>query len=111
MLSEGRQLPEVTTLFADQARNLGMITNELSSLERFLSDPDDTKDIQRILVAIADTYLSAVAGQKLASLVSSCLTCLEGGFGDLSLGSNTNRLDKGMNYITAVNDTLSEICI
>jgi hypothetical protein len=103
--------PTVHPIFVETALGLGMIDDTPQSLKSFLDDPEDTKDVQRVLLGIADQYLPAAAGQRLTALVKSCVTCLEGGFGDLSFRQGTNRVEVGMNYITAVKNLLSEICV
>ncbi|KAL8744464.1 MAG: hypothetical protein Q9190_003293 [Brigantiaea leucoxantha] len=101
--------PSVNSLFAEQARSLGIVDNTPENLQSFLDHPDDTKDIQRILLRIANQYLPAAAGQKLTTLITSCLSCLEDGFGPLSFRLGTDRIELGMNYVTAVKKLLSGI--
>jgi hypothetical protein len=104
-------VPAISPLFAEHALELGVVQDTPGSLQSFLDEPEETRDIQRVLLAIANQHLPAVAGQKLSSLVTSCLTCLEDGFGQLSFGPGTGPIEVGMNYITAVKNSLSEICV
>ena len=103
--------PTVNPIFAEHAMALGVINHAPESLQSFLDKPQETKDIQRVLLSIANQHLPAVAGQKLTSLVTSCLNCLEDGFGHLSFQLGTGRVELGMNYVTAVKASFSEICI
>ena len=108
--AEGAQ-PTINHLFAQHALALRLIENTMKSLQSFLEEPEETKDIQRVLLSIAEKHLPAAAGKKLTSLVISCLTCLEDGFGNLSFQLGTSRIEVGMNYIMAVKASLSEICV
>lgn len=108
--ADGNQ-PTINTIFAEHAQALGIIDDSKESLQSFLDEPEETTDIQQILLSIANQCLPALAGQKLTSLVTSCLTCLEGGFGKLSFQLGAGRVEVGMNYVTAVKTLLSEICV
>jgi hypothetical protein len=107
----GRSEPTVSFIFAEHALALEIIDDSPRSLQSFLDKPEETKDIQKVLLSIANKHLPAVAGHKLTSLVTSCLTCLEDGFGHLSFQLGTGRVEVGMNFVTAVKTLLSEICI
>lgn len=108
--------PTISPLFRDRAASLGVLEeNRLRLLGRGPKTESELctanpSAVQRILVDIARTELPAIAGSKLSKLVVSCLTCLEGGFPNLSF-SDRRRVETGMNFIVSVKGALAQVSV
>ena len=108
--ADGAQ-PTANPVFVEHAVTLKLIDGSAGSLQSFLDDPKETTDIQKVLLSMAKELLPPMVGQKLTSLVISCLTCLENGFEGLSFQVGTDRIRVGMNYVMAVKTSLAKISI
>lgn len=102
--------PTANPVFAEHALALGLIDTQ-ESVQSFLDEPKETADIQKVLLSMASKLLPAMVGRKLTSLVISCLTCLEDGIEGLSFQPETDRIEVGMNYVTAVKTLLAKISV
>jgi hypothetical protein len=74
----------ISEVFSRHALSCGYSQIDVKSLQRFLDIEPETVQIQKVLQDIAEKRIPAAAGQRMAKLVVSCLTCLENGFGELS---------------------------
>ena len=97
--------------FALHAKNLNFVSKQPGTLQCSLKEPDDTRNIQTMLLSMIDSSLPATAGQKLSVLVKTCLMALEGVFGKLSFDLKASRVEQGINYITTMKTSLSRMHI
>ena len=106
--------PTAADMFKTEALHLKLLSeteweevSRRSIEEGILLDPRDT---QKVLISLATRKLPSAAGNRLSQLVLSCLKSLEGGFGEQDI-VESSRVDTGLNFVTAVKDSLMQLCI
>lgn len=78
-----------------------------SESKRIMRNP---LDVQKVLIDLARTELPPAVGGRLAKLVVSCLSCLEGGFSQ-EFDGQRDRVETGMNFMVTVKASLADICV
>lgn len=112
--ADGKRI--ISPMFRDRAANLGVLEENRSRMRGRAQKTEselctaNASAVQRVLLDLARTELPTTAGSKLSRLVVSCLSCLEGGFPNLSF-ADKSKIETGMNFMVSVKAALGQISI
>jgi serine/threonine protein kinase len=91
--------------YRNVALKLGLVKPEDADKTKVLTKPNI---LQQVMVGLAEAELPQRLGTAFSKLVVSCLTCLEGGFGD-SEGFEQNKIAEGVSFNAKVLEPLTAI--